>query len=179
MAELPVVPPRRRRKSLRECLTYLYLRTVRVTGTPEYIAGGVALGLAVGLIVPIGFQLVIAIPLAFILRVAKVPAAIFTFITNHFTVIIIYPFQCYIGALITNTSYSSLRADLKVFFSDPTLHNFLGIGWDVAAAFLVGGVLLAIVTATPGYFISLALVRQFRKRRAERLARKKQKKKLQ
>ena len=105
---------RKQRGSLRKFFTYVYLRMVRSRGTPEYIAGGVALGLAVGLIIPIGFQIAIAVPLAFLLRVAKVPAVIFTFVTNHFTVIFIYPFQCWIGALLTGSGYSgSMRSVLR------------------------------------------------------------------
>ena len=170
---------RDRRGAVRKFFRYIYLRMVRGGGTPEYIAGGVALGLAVGLIIPIGFQIVIAVPLAFLLRVAKVPAVIFTFVTNHFTVIFIYPFQCWIGALLTGSGYSELMAELDTFFHTPTLHNFLNIGWGVAVAFLVGGAVLALVAAVPGYFISKAMVIEFRKKRAEHMKKKNLRKKLQ
>ena len=170
---------RKQRGYLRKFFTYIYLRMVRSRGTPEYVAGGVALGLAIGLIIPIGFQIIIVIPLAFLLRVAKVPAVIFTFVTNHFTVIFIYPFQCWIGAMLTGSGYSELMAELDTFFKDPTVHNFLNIGWGVAVAFLVGGAVLAVLAAVPGYFISKAMVIEFRKKRAEHLMKKNQRKKLQ
>ena len=107
------------------------------------------------------------------------PAVIFTFVTNHFTVIFIYPFQCWIGALLTGSGYSKLMAELDTFFKNPTVHNFLNIGWEVAVAFLVGGAVLALVAAVPGYFLSRAMVIEFRKKRAEHMIQKNLRKKLQ
>jgi uncharacterized protein (DUF2062 family) len=60
----------------------------------------VALGLATGLIVPIGFQTLIVVVFPFLLRANKVLSWTFTRITNPATVLLIYPIQCYVGSFI-------------------------------------------------------------------------------
>lgn len=42
----------------------------------------------------------VVIPLAFLLRAAKVPAVAFTFVSNHFSIIVLYPLQCYLGSYL-------------------------------------------------------------------------------
>ena len=63
---------------------------------PENIAGGWALGIFIGCAIPFGMQLVIAIPLAMMLRVSRLGATIATFITNPATIFVIYPAQTFV-----------------------------------------------------------------------------------
>ena len=146
---------------------------VRSRGTPEYIAGGVALGLTIGLIIPIGFQIVIAVPLAFLLRVVKVPAVIFTFVTNHFTVIFIYPFQCWIGSYLifkplSLDSFSSRFSSLAEAATWTEKFRALGtLGLDVMIPFFAGGIFLALICAPAGYVISRRLVLAYLKKKEQ------------
>ena len=64
---------------------------------PEDVAAGWALGAFIGLSVPFGLQLVIAVPLAMMMRVSKLGATLATFITNPVTIFIIYPFQTWLA----------------------------------------------------------------------------------
>lgn len=57
-------------------------------------------GIFIGFAVPIGFQIAAAVPLAFLLKGAKIPAVVLTFISNYATVLVIYPLQCYIGGFL-------------------------------------------------------------------------------
>ena len=77
---------------------YYYNKAVREKGTPEYIARGWAIGMFVGFAVPFGLQLVISIPLSFLMKGSKLGATVGTMATNHFTIFIIYPFQCWLGS---------------------------------------------------------------------------------
>lgn len=63
----------------RRIVKYYYLKVMRNSGSPEYIARGAALGIFIGFAVPIGFQIAAAVPLAFMLKGAKIPAVVLTF----------------------------------------------------------------------------------------------------
>ena len=89
----------------------LYAKIVREKASPEYIARGWAIGMFYGCLIPFGFQLLCSIPTAFILKGSKIGATIGTLITNHFSVFIIYPVQCYVGLLLMGTRrHNSRRA---------------------------------------------------------------------
>ncbi len=158
---------------LRQIFKFYYLKVVRNDGSPEYIARGVALGLAVGFIIPMFFQLMVAIPLSFVLRAAKVPAIVGTFVSNHFTVLVLYPAQCWIGGslLMKPISYDELTGLLKGVIANPCWATFRELGVDVGGAFFAGGALFALLVATPAYFITIALVKKYRKNREIRRAR--------
>ena len=57
--------------------------------TPEFIARGWAIGMFYGCAIPFGFQLILSIPTAILLKGSKIGATIATFVTNHFTIFII------------------------------------------------------------------------------------------
>ena len=63
---------------------------------PEDVAAGWALGMFIGCSVPFGLQLVVAVPLAMMMRVSKIGATLGTFITNPVTIFLIYPAQTYV-----------------------------------------------------------------------------------
>ncbi len=159
-----------------QTLRVLYLKLMRHSGTPEYTARGVALGLFVGFLIPMGLQLAVVIPLAFLFKTSKVMAGAFTFVTNHLTVFLIYPVQCYIGSyLIFNPlSYAEVSGKLKALMSGESWREVLTelsrLGLELGLAFFAGGLLFAIISSVLGYFISLQLILRYRARRARKLA---------
>jgi len=73
----------------------LYSRIIHEKATPEYIARGWAVGMFFGCLAPFGMQLILSVPTAFLLKGSKIGATIGTLLTNHFTIFLIYPVQCY------------------------------------------------------------------------------------
>ncbi len=149
---------------------YFYLKIMRTTGSPEYIARGVAIGIFICFFLPVCFQTIPALLLAFLLKGAKIPAMLLTWLSNYATAVVVYPIQCYIGSfLIFNPiSYSELAEQLKIVFQEMKEMNFdtlLELGWQLIAAFLAGGLLFGVLAAIPGYFITIRLVRKFKERR--------------
>ena len=69
----------------------LLVRILREKAPPAFIARGWAIGMFYGCTIPFGFQLILSIPTAVILKGSKVGATVGTFITNHFTIFVIYP----------------------------------------------------------------------------------------
>ena len=155
------------RRRIGETIRYYYLKLMRTRGSPEYIARGVALGLFIGFFIPLFCQLVIVIPLAFVLRAAKVPAIAFTFVSNHFSVFLIYPLQCWLGSylIFRPFRYAELHARLQALLTTPSFEAFRSLGTDVALSFFTGGLLLGLLSAIPAYFITIELVKKYRKRR--------------
>ena len=80
-------------QSLRSYWHDLKAKMVRDPLPPEDVAAGWALGMFIGCSIPFGFQLIVSIPLAIMMRVSKVGATLGTLITNPVTIFIIYPVQ--------------------------------------------------------------------------------------
>ncbi len=137
---------------------------VREKASPEFIARGWAIGMFYGCTIPFGLQLALSIPTAFILKGSKIGATIGTLITNHFTIFIIYPVQCWVGNRLLggNLSYEQIKVAMKDVLAEQSWQSLLQLGWDLAAAFLIGGFLLAVLCVPPTYFGVLHYVRRFR-----------------
>lgn len=161
----------------RRKLFWLYAKIVRDDGSPDYIARGWAIGMFIGCVVPMSLQLIISIPLSFVLRGSKIGAALGTFITNPFTVLVLYPAQCWVGNKIIGgdlTWKATEQAALGLIKLDLT--GFFHLGWDLIASFFIGGFLLALVLTPVTYFTVYRLVGRYRRikeaLRAKRNARK-------
>ena len=136
---------------------------------PENIAGGWALGVFVGCAIPFGMQLVIAIPLALMLRVSRLGATVGTFITNPATIFVIYPAQTFI---VNKLLFGGSLTYTKLMETEWTWQAIRRLGVEVVASFFLGGFLLAIILTPIAYFTVKRLVVVYRAR-----AEKKEKKK--
>ncbi|MCP3964891.1 MAG: DUF2062 domain-containing protein [Lentisphaerae bacterium] len=162
------------KKISKHSLAYYYFKLVKQAGDPEYIARGVALGFFVGLFVPFGAQIIVVLPLAIIMKAAKIPAVACTFITNHVTIFLIYPLQCWIGSYVIGhpLTLKAVEHLFKEVLEEKTFSSLFALGKEVVISFFAGGLLFGLVLAIPGYFISLSLVKAFRKRKEEKKRRK-------
>ena len=160
--------------------TWLRLRArmVRERKPPEFIARGWAIGMFYGCTIPFGFQLTLSIHTAILLKGSKIGATVGTFITNHFTIFVIYPAQCWAGNKVLELfgcdvmSVAKIVAELKRVGSLSMLSgefwSALGqLGSGVMASFFIGGMLLALVCTPLTYWGVLRSV-QIRRARVER-----------
>ncbi len=147
-------------------ILYYYIKFAREKGTPDYIARGWSLGVLIGLAIPFGFQLFIVIPLSFLLKASRIGAVAGTFITNNFTIIVIYPFQVWLGSCIFGNpiSYAAVKSDLQQFVAEPSFKALATMGGEIVASFFMGGFLLAVIAAPITYFGVRALVIRHRNR---------------
>ena len=143
---------------------WLYQKIVGEDASPEYIARGWAIGMWCGCLIPFGIQLMISIPLAFILKGSKIGATIGTLITNHFTIFVIYPVQCYFGAILIGRpiAYEAIKNALSDVLSKQNWESLLNLGWDLLISFFVGGVILATIMTTITYFFVHSLVKKYK-----------------
>ena len=141
------------------------------TGTPEYSARGVAIGLFIGFFVPMGVQLIIAIVMAYLLKANKVLSAVFTFVSNPYTVTVIYPFQCWFGSVLLGNpiSYATITGAFGEFFKSPSLRALLVLGRmmerELLVPFFLAGALFGVVSAVIGYVVTIWLITRYRSRK--------------
>ena len=161
------------RRWLRKKRIWLYSRIVRDHGTPQSVARGWAIGMAIGCIVPFGLQLIVSVPLAIATKSSKVGSVVGTFVTNHFTIFLIYPVQVWAGSRILGgrLGYAQIKESMQAVIENQTFDSLFALGGEMAAAFFAGGFLLALALTPPTYFLVLRSVVRFRAKRAEKRAR--------
>ena len=146
-------------------------KILREQATPEFIARGWAIGMFYGCAIPFGFQLMLSIPTAIVLKGSKIGATVGTFVTNHFSIFIIYPVQCWLGNRLLggDLSYGAISHALRGLVKEQSWDALARIGEELVAAFFTGGLLFALVLTPLTYFGVRALVRTHRAKKAARL----------
>lgn len=149
-------------------------RMVRERKPPAFIARGWAIGMFYGCTIPFGFQLILSIPTAILLRGSKIGATVGTFITNHFTIFLIYPAQCWAGNKVLEMfgcNVVSVSTIVDEFRRIGSLSMLSGEFWSeigqlgggVMASFFIGGAMLAAVCVPLTYW---GVLRSVERRRA-------------
>ena len=120
---------------------------LRDDASPEFIAKGWAIGMFYGCTIPFGFQLMLSVPTAFILKGSRLGATVGTFVTNHFTIFLIYPVQCWIGNRLLggNLSYTNIAHALQDVVAEQSWEAVLQVSGELLEAFFLGGIVLAAV----------------------------------
>jgi uncharacterized protein (DUF2062 family) len=147
----------------------LYFKLMRHPGTPESVGRGVAVGLFSAFITPLG-QMPLALLLALPLRGAKGAAVLSTWVTNPLNMPVVYPVQCYLGSFIIGNplSYEEIKLLVLNVLHNPSMETWWSLGGELVASFLAGGVLFGLLSAVPGYFLTIEMVRRYRARKIKR-----------
>lgn len=154
----------------------VYCKIVKQEGTPESLAMGAAIGLFIGFAMPMGGQMITAIPLAFLLKGNKALAVMGTMVTNPYTSTFIYPAQCWLGAIMTGNplDIAEISDKFKDLFANPHWSALFELGEELLVPFFVGGGALAIATSIPTYYIVYYAVLAHRRRKAAKMERRRQ-----
>ena len=149
--------PEKMRKTgkFKRVVRYYYLKAIREKGTPEYIARGWAIGMFVGFAIPFG---------------SKLGATVGTMATNHFTIWLIYPFQCWLGSLLMgeNHSFEEVSKHLEIVIRNQDYETLFGLGKTLIIAFFLGGFLLALISTPICYFAVRKIVVGYRRNRMKK-----------
>lgn len=127
---------------------------------PEDVAGGWALGMFIGCAIPFGLQLIISIPLAFMLRVSKIGATVGTLITNPISIWFIYPAQTMFmnWLLRRGMTWSDVREAMAEVARNGDWNTLLGLSGEGIICFLLGGIFLALIMSPLTYFVVKSIV---------------------
>ena len=150
---------------------WLYAKIVKEKASPEYVARGWAIGMFYGCLIPFGLQLVLSIPTSFILKGSKAGATLGTLITNHLTIFIIYPVQCYVGSRIIggDITFSKVEEAMAGIIREQSWSSLMSLGGELVAAFFIGGALLALIMTPLTYFGVKKIVCRYRQKKEKLL----------
>jgi len=127
------------------------LRFMRLRGTPEEVAKGLALGIFVGLTPTFGVQMILAVFLAMLLKENKIAAAIGVWITNPLTAPLIYALEYKSGRVLLDMERVRLPSELS-------LAALKSISWKVMLPLSVGSLLWGALGALTVYVAAIRLV---------------------
>ena len=141
----------------------LYLRVLRLRGEPEEVAGGMAIGVAIGLTPTVPLHLVLGIFIAFLLGKSKLAAALGGQVANPLLLPFIYILDYRVGEAVTGASGPSLVS------ADFSASYVLNLGWEIYYPLLIGGIVVGSLSVIPTYWMTRKIVLVYRERRRRRL----------
>lgn len=178
------------RRGWRRAVQYLKHRVNRLPDTPERIARGISAGIFVSFSPLFTMHFIAAALMAMILRGNIIAALLATFFGNPITFVFIAAISLQTGHFLLGMG-SAVDPDVHLSLGEVFMkaggdlkHNFLAMftearaNWGDLAVFykqvflpyLVGGILPGAITGLIGYYVSLPLIRAYKKRRKGMLA---------
>jgi uncharacterized protein (DUF2062 family) len=123
---------------------------------PSHIALAISLGIFIGIVIPFGFQTIVAIPLALIFRTNVLLTVIGTYVSNPITLIPLYTFIMNLGTRITGINL--LTADIQNFLVTTSIEKIATIGLNGLTVFLTGSFVTAMFLSLIVFFLVKQLV---------------------
>jgi len=137
-------------------LRYYRLKLLRLRAAPEIIARGLAIGVFVGLLPIVPLHTVTALVLSFLFKGSRAAALIGTLVSNLFDMVPHYMMLYYLGRKVLPLNippFNPAHLDLRVVLNE---------GWELLAALMTGGLIVALPSALIAYGLGLNLVRKYR-----------------
>lgn len=142
--------PWRSAEGLRRWIRFFLLRLCRLQGNSQKVAGGMAIGLFIGMTPIVPFQLVTALALAYCFRQSKMAAAIGTQVANPFLLPFIYLLDYQMGRWLVGAPVPAAWV-----WDDISLMRLIELGWRISHPMLIGGVAVGLLVSIPSYFIAV------------------------
>ena len=146
-----------------------YRRFIKLQASPHAIAGGMALGVFIGMSPFFGLHVITAVGLAALLKWSKISALIGVQITNALTAPLIYPVNYWIGSKLAGFSGETAWPSE---FSLTEFMQFLRQSNQIILDMVVGGSVRSLPLALVGYVATLRLVQAYRRKHPPRASKK-------
>lgn len=147
-------------------------RVLHTADSPRRTAGAFALGVFVGVSPFFGLHTLIALLLAFLLRLNRVAVLLGTLVLNPWTILPIYAAGTSLGFWVLRRNGEIQHLALPSGPVGPsTLMDTVSRLGPVLAPFILGNVLLAAAAGAATYPVALRVIARFRRARAARRAR--------
>jgi uncharacterized protein (DUF2062 family) len=143
----------------RRRLRYYYWRFLRLQGSPEQLARGMASGVFSGCYPLFGFQIIIGVTVATLIRGNRIMAAAATWISNPFTYLPIFAFNFQVGHWLLG------GGPINVFDDLDSLKGWRDMGADVSVRLMLGSTVVGLVAGIISYYVGLPIIRRIRQRR--------------
>lgn len=156
--------PKRGQNHWQRQLRYLYYRFLRLRGSQQEIARGLAAGVFTGLFPIFGLQIAAGILLAILVKGNKIMAAAGTWISNPLTSIPLFFINYQVGCWLLGYSYQSIKSE--DFQSWETIAQ---LGNQFMTALIVGCFFMGTVCAIVSYFLCLWLLKRTNNKQRRKL----------
>ena len=132
--------------------------------TPHRIALGMAIGIFIAWTPTVGFQMMLAVPLAYILRANRVASLIGVYLSNPITFLPMYWLDYHLGAMLLGNplTFDEFREILMSDDWGQWWWGLLNVGIELAAAIWLGGLILGACFGVLGYIGIHWFVRRLR-----------------
>lgn len=154
---------------------YYTIRLKRLKGDPGFLAGGVALGVFIGITPTIPLHTGLIILLALLTRTSAIAGILASWIIcNPLTTVPIYYGALVVGNAITpyHISWAKIKSTIALLQGGESFQQSIellwGLGYQTVVVMLVGGCILAIPFAIASYFLSLRFFIAIRRKRQEK-----------
>jgi len=139
-----------------------YLRLLHLKGRPEEVAGGMAIGVFIGMTPTVPLHTVLAVLVAYLFGKSKLAAAMGVWVSNPLLLPFVYLLDYKLGRMVTRTTPPSFA------MSDFSIHKIIELGWGISYPLIVGGFILGLICAIPSYFVTKKIVILYREKRRKR-----------
>lgn len=129
----------------------MMVRFVRLRGMPEEIAKGLALGIFIGMTPTFGFQMVLAVFFAYLLRENRLAAVLGVWITNPVTAPFVYAMEYEFGRILLGLDHAHLPTTF-------TWEAYASLGWHILVPIWVGGLIGGIILGALTYYATLRIL---------------------
>ncbi len=154
---------------------YFYLKFLRLKGDPQSLAGGIAIGVFLGIMPIMPFQTILVVLATVVTRTSTIAAVLSSFlVANPLTYVPQYYFSTMIGNALTpyDLTWSRIKEAMDLMSQDPGFYKSLRIlvelGYESVIVIVVGGMILAIPFTLASYYISLPVFQKIKKRREQK-----------
>ncbi len=144
---------------------YAWKRLLRLQASPHAIAAGVAVGIAISFTPLVGFHLLLAAAITWLLRGNIIAAWIATLVGNPWTFPFMWSASYMCGRLVTNGTPATAAFDMGRILADP-VSALAPVFWPTT----LGGVLLGTAIALATYWPVQRAIAIHRAHRASRMA---------
>lgn len=129
---------------------------------PEKVAAAFALGVAISFTPFIGFHTMIALGLAFLLRLSKVDVLIGTLVVNPWTMVPIFSFEHFLGKRILRYSPAlAPKLPWREILHRDFWHTLHARGWHDFTAIMAGAVFVGGAAAATTYFLVRTIILRY------------------
>ena len=132
---------------------------------PKLVASSISIGLFFGILLPMGTQSLVVVPIALYLRVNVYIAMSATLITNPLTVAPLYYVSILIGKYITSFNFN--REEIQGIINSPNYENLLSLGREILISLVLGNLCIAILISITSYFLIPKILSKLKRKRSD------------
>ena len=149
----------------RRSLDQLLEEMISLGHEPRKIARSIAFGVAIGLVIPVGLQSMVSIPLAIFFRCNLILTLVGTLISNPVTLVPLYYIAYHIGTRLTGITLSFSQIEEMIL--ELNIDYFLQLGSDAIIVLITGTAVQALlyggITYTAVYKLTSLYIRRKKK----------------